>query len=416
MDFFEQWDEAKWHFTYSDEDEPDKTVLQGGLVIVLHMLKSYLKGNRDALASAMYRINEVFGTQFHWGYWEHPNREVAYTRERFAESAEWVRTRPVTHPAYFTWSSGPGYDFVGDYGIDAFSQMSLKEEEWKTVSYLRVYLPVEILRGEGRQGFDALVKDLSSRLPVSHGYAGLGFQQCNEYSRYENLELELAEQFLGFDVADPNGHPELRDGIKSVNWYTILNSSWLEKLGGRDALARAVQDEAPNGLSLLEYVNGVIVKAGDWPSLGWIEHDPQPAAYVAANRVLKPVRVPELRCLHMGSIVGEVRFDNVSTDQWLRRFDAPGIWPPSVNGGVLIQPTPDVENVVDIESYAPKPQPPSGRTLRAYPGQPCPQSGEWFSPLVKGAAVRVNQGELMPGPETTKQGAVTWYLRLPESD
>ncbi|WP_423378750.1 type VI immunity family protein [Burkholderia sp. LMG 32019] len=416
MDFFEQWDEAKWHFTYGDEDEPDKMVLQGGLVIVLYMLKSYLKGNRDALASAMYRIKEVFGDQLHWGYWEHPRQRGKYTRERFAECVEWVRARPATHAVELTWSSGAAYDFVGDYGLRAFSQMGLAEEEWKDLSYFQVYLPVEMLRGSGATNFELLVRDLASRLPVLHGYAGLGFQQSNEFHRYENLEFELAEQFLGFEVADILGHDELRQGIKSVNWYTILNSSWIEKLGGRDALARAVQDEAPNGISLLEYVNGVIVKAGDWPSLGWVERDPQPAAYVAANRVLKPVRVPELRCLHMGSILGEVRFDNVSSNQWLRRFDAPGIWPPSVNGGAVIEPTPVVESVVDNESEVPKPQPPSGSTLRAYPGQPCPQSGEWFSPLVKGAPVRVNKGELMPGPETTKQGVVTWYLRLPESD
>ncbi|MDR2187983.1 MAG: DUF3396 domain-containing protein [Azonexus sp.] len=201
-----------------------------------------------------------------------------YNPKNFAEFLEWLRKRPVTHAAFFTWSSGPGYDFVGSYGARLFSQMSIKEEAWRDISYLEVYLPVDILRGEGRGKFGALVTELASRLPVLHGYAGLGWQQCDEYHRYENLELELSEQFLGFDVSNSLGHDELRDGIKSVNWYTILNSVWLDKLGGRDGLAKSVYEEAKHGLSLLEYAGGVIVKAGEWPSLGWLERDtpPQP--------------------------------------------------------------------------------------------------------------------------------------------
>jgi hypothetical protein len=43
MEFFEEWNAAEWYFTYGDEDQPEKKVLQGGLVIVLHMVKSYLR-------------------------------------------------------------------------------------------------------------------------------------------------------------------------------------------------------------------------------------------------------------------------------------------------------------------------------------------------------------------------------------
>jgi len=331
MDFFEQWDEAKWNFNYVDEDETDKRVLQGGLVIVLFMLKSYLPQNRAAMAEVIQQLHEMMDGKLQWGYWEHPRTRAKYTRKRFDRFVEWVRTRPATHPIEFTWSSGPGYDFVGDYGMQTFSQANLFEEGWKGLAYFQVYLPVEVLREEGLQGFETLVRELASKLPVLHGYAGLGFQQCDEYHRYENLELEQAEQFLGFDVASVLGHDELREGIKSVNWYTILNQVWLEKLGGRDGLEEAIKENSLKGLSLLDYANGVIVKAGEWPSLGWVERDPYPPAYVAANKILKPVRVPKLNSLHMGSILGEVRFNNISSNLWLRRFDEPGIWPPSVS-------------------------------------------------------------------------------------
>lgn len=409
MEFFEEWDAAKWHFTYGSEDDPDKVVLQGGLVIVLYLLKSYAPSNRAQLAGVMLRLEEIMGQRLQWGYWEHPRKKGKYTPERFAECVEWVRTRPSTHAIEFTWSSGDGYAFVGDWRMRVFSQMSLKEEAWKTVSYFQVYLPVGVLRGDGRAAFETLLAELAMRLPVSHGYAGLGFQRSNEAHRYENLELELAEQFVGFDVANPNGHPEFRDGIKSVNWYTILHRGWLEKLGGREALERAIQNEAANGLSLVDYTNGVMVKAGEWPSLGWTQRDPQPAAYVAANRLLKPIRVPKLRCLHMGSIVGEVRFDEMSSNAWLRRFDAPGIWPPRPVEPIAIPPEPAVDELT-VSPPPQAPRPSGGKVLRAYPGQPCPRDGDWFSPFLK-RTERLREGEPMPGPETTRQGAVTWYLR-----
>ena len=210
MEFFEEWDAAKWHFTYGSEDDPDKVVLQGGLVIVFYLLKSYAPSNRAQLAGVMLRLEEIMGQRLQWGYWEHPRKRGKYTPERFSTFAESVRKQPPTHVVQFTWSSGPGYDFVGDWGMRGFSQMSLKEEAWKTVSYFQIYFPVEVLHGNGRAAFEKLLAELAMRLPVSHGYAGLGLQQCDEFHRYENLELELAEQFLGFDVADPMGHPESR--------------------------------------------------------------------------------------------------------------------------------------------------------------------------------------------------------------
>ena len=410
MEFFEEWDAAKWHFTYGSEDDPDKVVLQGGLVIVLYLLKSYAPSNRAQLAGVMLRLEEIMGQRLQWGYWEHPRKQGKYTPERFSTFADWVRTRPLTHAIEFTWSSGPGYDYVGDWGMRAFSQGSLFEEAWKDLSYLQIYLPVGVLRGNGRAAFEKLLAEFAMRLPVLHGHAGLGFQRSNEGHRYENLELEQAEQFLGFDVGNGLGHDELREGIKSVSWYTILHRSWLEKLGGREALERAIQNEAANGLSLVDYSNGVMVKAGEWPSLGWTQRDPQPAAYVAANRLLKPIRVPELRCLHMGSIVGEVRFDELSSNEWLRRFDAPGIWPSRPVEPTAIPPAPPADEPAATVQPEPAAPPVSVRVLRARPGQPCPRDGDWFSPFLK-RTLRVKAGEPMPGPETTQQGAVTWYLR-----
>ena len=294
---------------------------------------------------------------------------------------------------------------MGDYAISSLSFPEWDEEANNAVSHFSVYLPVDFLRGDHQQ-FEQLVTELTSGLPVLHGYAGLGFQQCNEFHRYENLELELAEQFLGFDVGRLFGHDELSDGFKSVNWYTILDNSWMDKLRGREMLEQAVEAEAGNGLKLLDYANGVILRAGEWPSLGWVERDPLPAAYVAANRILKPARAPMLRGLHYGSILGEARFNRPLTDSWLRRFDAPGIWPPRPEGE-----QPDRPVMADAEPEQPPVVLQFPMSISAKPGELCPRSGRWFSHFLH-EYVDVKAGEPMPGPKSDKSGnGVIWYFR-----
>ena len=88
---------------------------------------------------------------------------------------------------------------------------------------------------------------------------------------------------------------ELRDGIKGVNWLTLLGPRYIEKLGGMAALKQQLQ--LPD-VSVQETDNGrLMVQAGVLPDVG-AQEDGHPPAYVAVNRVLKSVRVPHPDQLH----------------------------------------------------------------------------------------------------------------------
>lgn len=50
-------------------------------------------------------------------------------------------------------------------------------------------------------------------------------------------------------------------------------------------------------------------------------------------------------------------------------------------------------------------------TRKALPGQVCPESGEWFAPLLGNKTFTMNVGEIMPGPEYSAMGSVIWYLK-----
>lgn len=55
--------------------------------------------------------------------------------------------------------------------------------------------------------------------------------------------------------------------------------------------------------------------------LSWVKDNPYPELYVKVNKILKPIRAPEIDSLGYGSIAGEIRFDKNSTARWLSRFD-----------------------------------------------------------------------------------------------
>ena len=65
-----------------------------------------------------------------------------------------------------------------------------------------------------------------------HGLAGLGTQQLYDDNPYQYLECEIAQNFTGIDITTPLTSKGLREGIRSVNWYTILSDEWVEKVGG----------------------------------------------------------------------------------------------------------------------------------------------------------------------------------------
>jgi len=96
-----------------------------------------------------------------------------------------------------------------------------------------------------------------------------------------------------------------------VNWYTVLDQRFVNKLGGQDALTQRLNEV---GLEAIAYAHGLIVKAGDWPSIGWVEKDQgKPAPYVLANHLLKSVRSPPR----------PTDDPETSDEWWSQRFDVP---------------------------------------------------------------------------------------------
>jgi hypothetical protein len=398
-----QWDEAAWHFTYMDENQPHKPVLQGGLVAVFYFVDAAQPEKRMALAQMLLRFHDRYAQHLAWGTFSSKVEQQPYSREKVMECAEWIEQADVNHAVEFTWASGDGLDFVGRYQINAFSTAFWFEKVHKTMGYLRIHLPVDELN---HLGYPTWMRDGAVLLQPIHGLAGLGFQQCYEFNNYEALEFAHAIDFSGLEVGHPLARRELRHGIKSINWLTFLADSMLSALGGRSGLKertakinrclqiQAMRNNAPaEQLTLHFYNGGVMVQAGEWPQLGWVENDPYPLAYVAANLLLRPARVPELGSLHMGSVVGETRFDKHTSNVWLRRFDAAS----DELETALNTPVHELPAAASVSRQAPVPG-----------GEPCPEAGWWFTFAQSNSRRYFEKGEVMPIIKGSSFGDTYW--------
>lgn len=379
MDFFERFEEARYEFTYGDEKNPELPVVQVGLVATFFLDQSWRR--RKEMIRLMDLYLERFGNYVKWLTFGRKPKERKYSQNNVDKLKRYFLEEDSFNAVEFDIGS-IDIDHSGEYSFALLSIADWFEEVHKDMSYVRYHLPIEVLKGDGREQFEALLKTACELLQPLHGQAGLAVQQCYEQEEYQHIEYEIAQQFQGLDVGHPViGSSEVRTGFKTVNWYTLLSDELLDKLGGQDSLCRQFDDER---IAVLPYAGGAMIRAGDWPELGWVERDPKPELYVSANRVLRPVRAKEVG-LAYGSIAGEVRFNARTADLWLRRFDEPE----TVNG----------------ESSSPLPK----DRLRCEAGKPCPKSGIWWTPAMTGSHRHVTEGETMPDFPGAAYGATIWY-------
>jgi Protein of unknown function (DUF3396) len=153
--------------------------------------------------------------------------------------------------------------------------------------------------------------------PVS-GYGGIGILQpldIDASNRVEPMVQPLAARFPGLEISAPIEEAlSVRQGIKGVNWLTILGDRWLEAAGGHDYLRVRLDDN----FTFYRYDGGLMIQAGPKPQIGDAEANRWPQHYITLAKVLKKIQVTTHWGFHMG---GPGRMDHKATLAWIYRFD-----------------------------------------------------------------------------------------------
>lgn len=275
-------------------------------------------------------------------------------------------------------------EVAAEYSISALTS-NAESDPYGAMSCVKIMLPWQLLADvNGEQKFREWARYLCETLDVDHGYAGLACNLPYDRHQFQPYEFQIAQRYSGL-IVDSSAlidGDNLSDHIKGVNWLTLLGSRYIEKLGGMAVLKQRLQ---LSDVGLQETNNGrLIIQAGPLPDVGAPESG-HPPAYVAVNRVLKSIRVPNPDQLHtcMDDAEG---FTKTNTLAWYARFDD------------VPQPDEPVEQTIPV-----------GKRCEA--GQPCPESGTWWTPAKENAQRYFEQGELMPDFPDSVYGSTIWYLQ-----
>lgn len=285
--------------------------------------------------------------------------------------------------------SGKHDDDASEYlfSLAAFSVNGAPEHPSR-LGYLRLQVPLSYVTDGRISSFVELTKRCAARLKVDQAHGGLGFLRTyNEEGTTRRTEYQLSQVFSGVDVDIPHRQQNYLFhweqgllGIDSPHWMNFLADHWVGKLGGIDALRAQLPAET---FVVEPYDGGVYIQAGPYPEPGHKE-DGLPPAYVWLNRVLMPVRAPEM-VYHTGDEPGELaRYQGAKP--YFTRFDAASDkLGASLVAGLEASSTLGVDGRLD-----------QSMRLRCEAGQPCPKTGFWFTPARAGSRQRFEVGQVMP--------------------
>ncbi|WP_439890909.1 type VI immunity family protein [Ralstonia sp. 25C] len=415
MDIWTQYEKYQGDVIYRSDDQKLVKVCVG-LSATFYFWHGETKETRLAVARCFERFEELLGSRLAWAL---PNEDISRReilmggKRKIPALREYVEAMHPDDELDWRVSGGASADEASDCYIATLTTRQWQIKVRNPLSWLNFAMPVEVVYGpEGNaQLFIEFVRFCCEQLQPWHGIGGLASLLPQDLNKSQAGEFDLQQRYFGLDAV-ANGYllrNSLQRHLKGSNWLTIFDKEYPATISREQW---QTLDTTP-GIQIWKAGRTYVLQAGEQPTLGPVP-DGIPPLYKVVSDIIKPMRLAPMPCLHFGSATGAISFNERTSELWSQRFDAPGIWPPYPD---------QIEfNAVDttVDEYAAQPgvtaaqQPraelPRGTVLRALPGQPCPQEGEWFSPFVK-ERVHVKLGDPMPGPETTQQGAVTWYLR-----
>jgi hypothetical protein len=351
---------------------PDGTpVVRLGLIATLYFKEGYTLKSKQRVMECFKRFHDELGSRLKGQYFERYKKLTTGSFENIHNS---ILSSAPNEQYHWHLSSAPNVKEAEDYSLSTLNSFEIHGD--KKRSYIKLVMPWTVLcEPNGPERYQEWIVYLCNQVKAEHGYGGLSSILPYDYHSYMPTEYQLAQQFSGLTV-DSTVHITARrllEHIKSVNWYTVLGNSYVERLGGLDAIKQKLSGRGD--VEIQSYNNGLLIRAGQYPELG-ASQDGLPPAYVAVNKVIKPVRLQETGSLHTYSPYGD-GFTDESTTLWYARFDQE-----------------------DNANNTPK---------RIPAGQPCTHSGYWFTPAQANSRRLFKQGELMLGIGDSNWGDTLWY-------
>lgn len=340
-------------------------IVRLGLITTLYFRQGHTLDAKSRIDACFARFHDAFRPFLNW---------QSYLRVRRLSASSFTRCRrqilqsSADEPLLWSLSSADASQ-VATHQICVTSTAQGQADT--DLCCLKMVLPWTYLaENGGAQRYEDWIRFLCGQVHAEHGYGGLACILPADGHRYLPLEYRLIQDYNGLMV-DSGPHIEslrLLNRIKGVSWYTVLGQRFVKQLGGNDWLRGTLSPYSD--VTFHSYDGGLMIRAGVLPDLMPATRTP-PLAYRAVNKVLKPVRLQDTGCLHPYPVAGPC-FTEETTAQWYARFDDKP--KPAVNAG-----------------------------------QPCPETGNWFSNARARSRRFFTRGEVMPTFAHLKPERTQWF-------
>ena len=345
-------------------------VVKLGVIATIYFQEGYTAKKKPKIIECFQKFNDEFGSNLK-GLLQDSYKKL--TSESLAKAITKINSSSGNDRCELHLTSAASTKEAASYGISSLTSREIHEDSER--SYIKLIFPWDfVTTSDGRTVYTDWVKYVCNQVEAEHGYGGLSTILPFDYDSYMPIEYELAQKYNGLDV-DSMPHSlssELVGHIKGVNWQTIIGGSFIANLGGEPSLRQKLSGRGD--IKFVNYDNGLIIQAGESPQLGQTDQSDLDA-YVAVNRVLKLLRIPEPDQIHHYSPYGNC-FEEESTKLWYARFDR------------------------DEGNNTPS---------RIESNQPCTKDGYWFTPAKADSRRFFKQGDLMPCFNDSDWGDTLWY-------
>jgi len=309
-------------FEYSDED--DRVLLSVGFTASFFFWEGHTDAKRKAVVECIEAFEAVFGEHLVWALDEDTGRWVKLSTKEYPSARQQVSRMDENDCLSIYLCSGEDNQAVSDYAVSC-----LTERGWMSgkISVFRFQVPRDqVFEKKSKDQVLDLIDICHRKLKPFHGSAGFSAISTYGETLWEPEKLDVATRYLTLNsvsrVDDKMAAPL---GIKSISWLTFVGNTLAERLGGAEVFDAYCKRF---GVTAKRFDHGLLFQADDVPGLGPIA-EPVPDGYLKVNAALRPLRAGNFGSMGSGSVNGEMRFNAFTTDLWIRRFDKPGIWPPT---------------------------------------------------------------------------------------
>jgi hypothetical protein len=163
-----------------------------------------------------------------------------------------------------------------------------------------------------------LAQRLTRRLNYHSGHAGFAVnwnETGDDLLDAQETMFVVSQRYIGIDLSELSATMSaIPDGIKCVNWLTLLSAEHVDRLGGAGLLRRQLGPDVP----VHKVGSGIVIQAGSRPETGDVNYGRTLPLYRRVGRAVADIRAKT----HAPFLLhGDDVYDEELTEEWLGRFD-----------------------------------------------------------------------------------------------